>query len=245
MTRNRRIAIALTYGVLSHALFAVAVGFMVYALYEGLRVGLGPFHGTRAWIANTLLVIQFPLLHSYLLSDSGRKILAKLAPAELARDLAPTTFALISSLQVLATFALWSPSGIVLNEAHGATLWMFRVAFAASWVFLIKAINDAGLSNQTGFVGWSSVLRGRKPQFGEFPTHGLFRLCRQPVYLGFALTLWTGPVHTLDGLVLALTWTMYCVAGPLHKELRYLGWYGERFSRYRASVPYILPRLKS
>ncbi|MCC7015467.1 MAG: isoprenylcysteine carboxylmethyltransferase family protein [Planctomycetes bacterium] len=233
------------YGIASHAIFVVAVTFMVIALYNGLRIGRGPFHGTWAWLANTLLIVQFPLLHSYLLSAGGRKILARLAPADLGQDLAPTTFALISSLQVLATFALWSPSGIVLDEANGAWLWLFRASFAGSWLFLIKALNDAGLELQTGFVGWSSVLRGKRPEFGEFPTHGLFRLCRQPVYLGFALTLWTGPVHTLDGLVLALTWTTYCIAGPLHKELRYLGWYGERFSRYRASVPYILPRLRS
>jgi protein-S-isoprenylcysteine O-methyltransferase Ste14 len=244
MNRGRRFYFALLYGALSHLTFVVAVGFMVVGLYQGLRTGFGPFRGPHAWIANTLLVVQFPVLHSWLLSPSGRKLLARLAPADFGQDLAPTTFAWISSLQVLATFALWSPSGIVLDDASGASLWAFRAGFAASWLFLIKALGDAGLGLQTGFIGWTSVLRGRRTPFGDFPTRGLFRFCRQPVYLGFALTLWTGPVHTLDGLVLALTWTTYCVAGPLHKELRYLGWYGERFSRYRASVPYFLPRFK-
>lgn len=245
MSHKKRIFVALAYGLASHLLFLVAVSFMVVGLYSGLRTGQGPFSGPAAWLANAALVIQFPLLHSWLLSPNGRKLLARLAPSELGRDLAPTTFALIASLQVLLTFALWSPSGITLSDAHGAGLWIFRAAFAASWLFLIKALHDAGLELQTGYVGWLSVLRGKRPELPDFPTHGLFRMCRQPVYLGFALTLWTGPVHTLDGLLLALTWTMYCVAGPLHKELRYLGWYGERFSRYRAAVPYILPKLKS
>ena len=93
--------------------------------------------------------------------------------------------------------------------------------------------------------GLHGLVRGRPFRFGDFPTHGLFRFSRQPVYLGFALVLWTGPVHTLDGLLLAMTWSMYCVAAPLHKEFRYLSAYGERFSRYRSMVPYFLPRLRS
>ena len=245
MSRKRQVAAALAWGALNHGLFLIAITTMVAALYTGLAIGVGPFRGAHGWAANALLVAQFPILHSYLLSASGRQWLMRVAPRELARDLAPTTFTIFASLQVLATFALWSPSGITLWEASGPWLWASRAAFAGSWIFLVKALHDAGLAVQTGYLGWLSVVRGVKPAYGEFPTHGLFRRCRQPVYLAFAMTLWTGPVHTLDGLVLALTWSVYCVAAPLHKELRYLSLYGERFSRYRATVPYILPRIKS
>jgi protein-S-isoprenylcysteine O-methyltransferase Ste14 len=240
-----RIAIAVFYGVVTHLVFASAVVVMMIGLYDGMRIGFGTLRGSHVWLANAILVAQFPLMHSYLLSAGGRRVLAKLAPAGLGRDLAPTSFAFIASLQALATFLLWSPSGVTLGEPGGVLLWCFRASFAASWLFLIKALKDAGLGTQTGFVGWSSVVRGVKPRFGDFPTRGLFSMCRQPVYLGFALILWTGPVHTLDGLLLALPWTLYCVAGPLHKELRYLGWYGERFARYRAAVPYFFPRIKT
>jgi protein-S-isoprenylcysteine O-methyltransferase Ste14 len=230
--------------VVTHSAFVIAIGVTMVGLYHGMRTGLGRLHGPSAWLANAALVAQFPLVHSYLLSNGGRRVLARLAPAGLGRELAPTTFALIASVQLALTFLAWSPSGITLGDPGGVALWCFRAAFAASWWFLVRALKDAGLALQTGFIGWSSVVRGVDPAFGDFPTRGLFRVCRQPVYLGFALVLWTGPVHTLDGLLLALTWTMYCVAGPLHKELRYLGWYGERFSRYRTSVPYFLPRIK-
>jgi hypothetical protein len=245
MSRSKRVAIALAWGFTAHATFAVAVATMVFALYHGLRTGRGTLSGWSAWAANLALLAQFPLLHSWLLSASGRRWLARLAPAELARDLAPTTFALIGSLQVLATFALWSPIGPVLHEASGTALWLFRGLFAASWLFLVKALWDAGLGLQTGSIGWTAVLRGRPVEYGPFPTHGLFERCRQPVYLGFALTLWTGPVHTLDGLVLACAWTAYCVLGPLHKEARYLRLHGARFASYRQSIPYLLPRIKS
>ena len=80
------------------------------------------------------------------------------------------------------------------------------------------------------------------PRFGAFPTQGLFRWVRQPVYIGFALTLWTGPVWTPDRLVLALAWTAYCVTAPRLKERRMVRRHGENYARYQREVPYMLPR---
>jgi len=54
----------------------------------------------------------------------------------------------------------------------------------------------------------------------------------------------TGPVWTLDHLVIAILGTLYCVAGPARKERRYLGYYGERFERYRQLVPYWVPSMR-
>jgi protein-S-isoprenylcysteine O-methyltransferase Ste14 len=75
------------------------------------------------------------------------------------------------------------------------------------------------------------------------PTQGLFRLIRQPIYVAFALTLWTPPVWTPDQLVLAISLTAYCLLAPRLKERRFAARYGSRFERYRADVPYVLPRL--
>ena len=236
--------VAAGYGVVNHALFALAIAAMSAGLYSGLATGLGRLHGPAAWCANGALAAQFPLLHSFLLSKSGRGWLLRLAPRSIAADLSTTVFATLASVQVLATFALWSPSGVLLFEARGAWLVLSQVAFGASWLLLVVALHNAGLELQTGAIGWWSVLRGQRPSFGDFPTHGLFQRCRQPVYLAFALTLWTGPIRTLDGLLLALVWTTYCVVAPRHKEARYLQRYGERFARYRAQTPYILPRLR-
>ena len=245
MSRTRRAVTALAFGLADHALFAGAITAMVWSLYGGLSIGVGRLHGLAALAGNALLALQFPLLHSAMLTQRGRSLLTRLAPRELGRDLAPTTFAALASVQLLATFLLWSPSGVVLHRASGAALWVWRGLFAASWVFLVKALFDARLSVQTGSIGWTSVLRGRSPAYGSFPTHGLFRVCRQPVYLAFALTLWTGPVLTLDRLALALTWTAYCAVGPLHKERRYVAWFGDSYSSYRQRVPYILPRVRT
>ncbi|MCL4693064.1 MAG: DUF1295 domain-containing protein [Candidatus Hydrogenedentes bacterium] len=236
---------AVVFGLLTHAVFAVSVLVMVFGLYSGLRSGHGHLHGWWAALGNALLIAQFPLVHSFLLSKRGRTLLARLAPRDMGANLAPTTYVLAASLQLLATFELWSPSGITLFDPAGGVRWLFLALFVASWIFLIKALTDSGLALQTGYLGWSSVARGKRLDYGDFPQHGLFKLIRHPVYLGFALVLWTAPIHTLDGVVLAALWTVYCVAGPLLKESRFHAWYGERYARYQDAVPYMLPWRKS
>lgn len=238
-TGPSRWLIALTYGVAAHSLFLIGVGAMLLNLHEGMRWSLGTARGTAALIANALLVLQFPIVHSLLLGRRGFGVLKRLAPAGFGADLATTTFAAIAAVQLIVTFLLWTPSGVVWFEPRGATAVVMNGLYAASWIFLMKALWDAGLPLQTGSLGWTSVLRGRRPEFAPFPTRGLFSVCRQPVYLGFALTLWTGPVWTPDRLALAIGWTAYCLVGPRFKERRYLKRYGEEFRRYQAAVPYM------
>jgi protein-S-isoprenylcysteine O-methyltransferase Ste14 len=217
---------------------------MLAGLYLGLAPGRGGLRGPAAWAADGLLLAGFAGLHSFLLGERGRRVLVRLAPPGLGADLACTTFVWIGSLQILLLFAAWSPLGSVWWEPHGALRVGWSAAYAAAWIFLLRAMSDAGLALQTGFLGWSAVARGRKPEFGEFPIRGCFRFVRQPVYLAFALTLWTGPVWTPDHLLVALGWTAYCALGPLLKERRYLRIYGMAFQRYRERVPYWLPALR-
>lgn len=236
---------AIVFGLITHAVFSLSVIMMVLGLYSGLRSGHGRLHGWWAVAGDALLIAQFPIIHSFLLSQRGRSLLARIAPPGIGSDLVPTTYVLVASLQLLATFELWSPSGITLLDSSGGVRWLFMVLFVASWVFLVKALTDSGLALQTGYIGWSSVASGKRPNYGDFPQHGLFRLIRHPVYLGFALVLWTAPVHTLDGVVLAGVWTLYCAVGPLFKESRFRKWHGERYARYRDAVPYMLPWRKN
>jgi hypothetical protein len=246
MRRSTRRTIAVVWAVASLSAFAAGVAAMLVALHEGLTAGIvarGTLRGTAAVIANGLLVLQFPLLHSALLTRHGQHLLARLAPRGCGRTLVPTSFSAIGSLQLVATFLLWSPSGIVLHAASGAARAAWELLYAASWIFLVKALCDARLAVQTGACGWIALLRERPVEFGGFPTRGTFRLCRQPVYLAFAATLWTGPVHTLDSVALALVWTAYCVVGPLHKEARYRRWHGARYALWSSTIPYLLPRL--
>jgi len=129
---------------------------------------------------------------------------------------------------------LWTPSGIVWWRAEGAAFWAISAAYAASWLVLGKASFDAGAEVQSGALGWMSLLARIKPVFPEMPTQGLYRVIRQPIYVAFALTLWTVPVWTPDQLALAVCSTACCLAAPRFKERRFAARYGD--------VPYLVPR---
>lgn len=236
-----RILLAFGFGVLCHALFAVAVLSMVLAMFFGLSQSFGTVPWPWAILANAALIVQFPLAHSILLTKRGNGILNRLIPGPHGATLATTTYAIIASAQLLALFTLWTPSGIIWWQAEGAIFWAISTAYAAAWLILSKASFDAGAEVQSGALGWMSLMARIRPVFPDMPTQGLFRLIRQPIYVAFALTLWLVPVWTPDQLALAVCYTAYCLFAPRLKERRFAARYGARFDAYKATVPYILP----
>ena len=239
-----RIALALGMGLLCHTLFAAAVLAMMVAMFFGLSRSFGTTSGLWAVAANAALIVQFPLVHSLLLTRRGGQWLTRLIPGPHGATLATTSYAIVASAQLLALFAFWTPSGIVWWRAEGAAFWAISALYAASWLLLIKASFDAGAEVQSGALGWMSLVARIRPVFPDMPTQGLFRLIRQPIYVAFALTLWTVPVWTPDQLALAVSYTAYCLLAPRLKERRFAGRYGDLFDRYRGRVPYALPCLK-
>ncbi|WP_434051289.1 MAG: isoprenylcysteine carboxylmethyltransferase family protein [Roseibium sp.] len=238
-----RIFLALASGALCHADFALAVIAMMSAMFHGMQIGLGTVPWPWAAAVNLFLILQFPLVHSVLLTAAGRRFLARIVPGPHGAVLSTTTYATIASAQLLALFALWTPSGIIWWQAEGTAFWVLCATYGAAWLLLIKASFDAGAEVQSGALGWMSLMAKVRPVFPDMPDEGLFRLMRQPIYLAFALTLWTVPVWTPDQLVLATLLTGYCILAPLLKERRFAAAYGARFKAYRARVPYMLPRL--
>lgn len=238
-----RIALALAYGVTCHLLFAAAVVAMIIAMFFGMSESWGTLPTPWSYAANAILILQFPLTHSLLLGPRGRRFLSRLAPSGHGSTLSTTTYATIASVQLLLLFTLWTPTGIVWWQAEGPMFWVICAAYATAWLLLIKASYDAGAEVQSGALGWMSLVQKIKPVFPDMPTAGLFRLIRQPIYLSFALTLWTVPVWTPDQLFLATTLTAYCILAPRRKEKRFEALYGERFERYRRNTPYMVPRL--
>ncbi len=236
--------VAVLAAIVSQAVFLGAVGSMALALAHGLQIGRGNLIGSPALAANLLLVAQFPLLHSGLLSKRGRHYLPRWRGGSNGRKLDPTVYAAVAAAQLLATFWAWSPSGIVWHRPHGGLGVVQWCLFGGAWAFLLRALTDAGLALQTGAAGWLALWRGQPVDYGGMPERGLFRVCRQPIYLGFAMVLFAAPTWSPDMLLLACGWGLYCVVGPLHKEARWRARYPERFAAYRAAVPYLLPRFK-
>lgn len=236
---------ALGYGLASHTLFLASVAAMFWSLYNGLHLSLLHLHGGTAALVNLLLLLQFALGHTLLLSDRGRRFMTRLAPLGLGPALSTTIFAGLASLQLLATFLFWSSSDTVWWAPEGSIKIVLSVLYGISWLLLAKSMGDAGLDTQVGILGWRSIWRGEKPVYRPFARTGMFRYSRQPIYSSFTLILWTAPVWTPDHLVVALLWSAYCVLAPLLKEKRYRQWYGAAFERYQNRVPYWFPAAKN
>ena len=169
---NRRRLTALGYGLLCHTTFALGVGSMMAAMYFGMSRSLGTFPSPWSWLANAFLLLQFPLIHSLLLTTRGRRVLDRLAPGGAGATLSTTTYATVASVGVLALFALWTPSGVIWWRASGAAQVLLTAAYAASWLLLGKAMADAGLSVQTGSLGWRALFAGRQPVYPPMPVTG-------------------------------------------------------------------------
>ncbi|MEM1372075.1 MAG: hypothetical protein AAGG72_07600, partial [Pseudomonadota bacterium] len=238
-----QMALALLWAGLCHTIFAAAVLSMITAMWFGMTIGFGTVPAPLSWLVNLLLLLQFPLVHSILLTASGRRILGKLAPLGAGSTLATTTYAIIASLQLLSLFLLWTPSGIVWWQAEGWALGFVAVLYTCSWLLLMKASWDAGAEVQSGMLGWASLFRGVKPKFPPMPTGGLFRVVRQPIYVSFALTTWFVSVWTPDQLMVATILTAYCLIGPLAKEKRFTAMFGGKWLDYKKDKPYWFPNL--
>ena len=239
-----RIALALTFGAVCHAIFTLAVMAMIAAMFFGMSASFGAVPPPWSHLVNALLLVQFPLAHSVLLTTRGGKWLLKLAPRDHAATLMTTTYAIIASVQLLLLFALWTPSGVIWWRAEGVVFWLMCGLYASAWALLIKASYDAGAEVQSGALGWMSLMAKIRPVFPDMPTGGLFRIIRQPIYVSFALTLWTVPVWTPDQLAVAFTLTAYCLLAPMLKERRFDARYGPRFAAYKSRVPYAVPKLR-
>lgn len=237
-----RPAAALAHAAVCHVLFVVAVAAMAVNLHGGMRLGLGPRGGLAVpW--DLMLVAQFGLGHSFLLTRRGARVLRALAPAGVDSTLDTTVFATLASLQVLLVFGFWAPLPVAPVPLTGAAAGAATAVALLAWLTLGAAMAEAGLGVQLGTVGWWALLRGRPPRYPEgFPRTGLHAWCRHPIYLAFAVALWAGPIHSLDRVLLGLPLTAYCLLAPRRKERRMLARHGAEYAAYRAATPAFLPR---
>jgi protein-S-isoprenylcysteine O-methyltransferase Ste14 len=238
----RHRAVAAIYGGVCHLLFVLAVGVMMGNLYAGLRwrAEAGSIGGALAWDA--LLLVQFPVLHSLFLTRWGARTLRRLAPRALGATLDTTLYATLASAQVLLLFGLWRPIPGPVLAVDGLPGGLLSAAFVAGWLLLVVAMREAGLGVQTGATGWTAIWRGDRPRYPRgFASEGLHGACRHPIYAAFILILWSGPLWSLDRLLLAVPLTAYCAIGPRLKERRYLARHGAVYADYLARTPWLPP----
>ena len=79
-------------------------------------------------------------------------------------------------------------------------------------------------------------------KFPDMPCRGLFKIIRHPIYFSFCVILWVSPYLTVDKVVVASLYSLYCFLAPLLKEKRFIKIYGDRFRNYQLQTPYFFPK---
>ena len=233
--------ISILYGSVCHIIFVISGICMFWVLYNGFTVSLGSVRQPLSIVINIFLLLQFPILHSFLLTNSGRRVLRFFAPRNYAKTLETTIYATIASIQLLLLFLLWTPSEIIIYDLQYPFNVLNSLLFILGWVLLGISSIQAGYKVQTGSLGWISMYLSEKPKFPPMPVNGLFKLMRQPIYFSFCIVLWTSPTMTLDLFFLAFFYSLYCYFSPLLKEKRFTKLYGEAFLNYKKNTPYFFP----
>ena len=238
---SKRWMIAVLYGLVCHIIFTASVLTMLVAMFFGMSQSLGKIPAPYSYFVNLLLLLQFPLAHSFLLSSKGKKYLLYFSPKDYSKTLAPTIFALLAATQLFLLFFFWTPTQIKIWEPSGTSYFVMCTLYSSSWLLLIWASIDAGAELQSGALGWMSLAQNKTPKFPDLPTLGLFKFIRQPIYASFALTTWTTPNWTADQLLIAVVFTAYCIIAPKFKEKRFEKRFGKKFTDYQSEVPYMVP----
>lgn len=234
--------LALLLGIVCHISFIIGIGCMAYMLYFGVTRSIYPFpYGGRA--VNLLLLIQFPVIHSFLLSRRGQRLLTSLFPKGYGKAFSITIYSTIASFQILVLFGCWKPDPEVWYAPSGVLLTIWTSAYVLSWILLACSILEAGPEVQTGYLGWSSIFFRRPLRFPPLATTGLHALIRHPIYLSFALVVLTGPFWGFDHLVLAGIILPYCIFGPILKEQRIRSRIGNEYNEYAKRTPYMAPKV--
>lgn len=222
-------------GVTAH----VVLGMTVWYLFDFFRGGepatSADSVGARfaPLVGDSLLALQFAVLHSLLLWRGVRDRLERFIP----RLLYGCFFALMTCASLLLAISAWQPIPVVYWHLQGTPETIVSLGHLLGWVGLVYTMSLTGLGYQTGSTPFWAWLRRREPPRRRFEPRGVYHLLRHPVYLCVLVLVWVTPVLTLDRLVLGIWWTLYVFIGSYLKDRRLEFYLGERYRAYEAQVP--------
>ncbi len=233
----------LAYGAVSYlvflAVFVYAIGF-IGNFYTPTSLDAEPTRPmVEALLINLGLLLLFSLQHSRMARRGFKKHRMTIFPQAAERS----TYVLFSSVALAVLMALWQPVGGLCWDLTGeagrialVTLYILGWAIVLVSTFLINHFDLFGLAQV-----WAH-FRGRQYRYPAFRTPGLYRLVRQPLYVGWIIVAWATPTMTLAHAVFALVVTVYVVAAIQLEEQDLVHSRGADYVRYRNQVPMLIPR---
>jgi protein-S-isoprenylcysteine O-methyltransferase Ste14 len=237
----QRIAV-FAYGVGAYlcflATFLYAIGFL--GGFGVPRTIDGPREGSLA--VDLALLALFALQHSAMARPGFKRWWTRFVPVEAERS----TYVLFSSAALALLFWQWRPLGGSVWEVESPVgRALVHAAFAAGW---LGVLSTTFLINHFDLFGLRQVwlhLRGVPYTPLRFATPGPYRYVRHPLYVGWIVAFWATPTMSVAHLVFALAATGYILAAIPFEERDLVAVHGERYARYRRSVPMLIPAARA
>jgi protein-S-isoprenylcysteine O-methyltransferase Ste14 len=230
------------YGVASYlvflGVFVYAIGFIGGFLTPTTLDGPPNRPLAEALAIDLALLAAFALQHSGMARPAFKRWWTQVVPEAAERS----TYVLLSSLALVALFALWEPiGGVVWTAPEGFArsavlgLYFFGWMLLLYTTFLIDHFDLFGLAQV-----WRHLRRQsyRPPQFR---TPSVYRLVRHPLYVGWLVIFWAAPVMTVAHLVFAVMTTAYILIAIRLEERDLVSVFGGEYVEYRRRTPMLIP----
>lgn len=234
--------LSLAYGLICYGLFHLsflyAIGFLGgFVVPKTVNSGAAP-NPVGAVTVNALLLGLFAVQHSVMARPGFKRAWTNVVPEHLERS----TYVLLSSLVLLFIFAFWQPLPTALWDTTGT--WAEPVLWGIFGLGWLTVVLSSSLIDHFSLFGLSQVwayFQGEPYSAPDFQVTGLYRYVRHPIMFGFVLAFWAIPVMTIGHTLFAGLSTGYIIVGVLLEERDLMDRFGERYARYRASTPMLIP----
>lgn len=232
----------LAYGVVAYlAVLVIALymsGFLgsfivPKAINDGAQTPLA-----EAIFVNLLLILAFAVQHTIMARPAFKCWWTQFVPKPIERS----TFVLLASAILAVTFWQWRPiPGVLWSVENTVIRSVIFTLFMLGWVFVFYS---SFLINHFDLFGLRQVFLHFKNQPYkpvQMKVVSLYRLVRNPLMLGFFISVWATPLMTYGHLLFAASMTAYIFAGIQFEERTLSHELGSVYQAYRRRTPMLFP----
>lgn len=241
-TEPMKRVLTLTYGIICYLIFLVVFSYSV-PFIGGFGVSKTIDSGTETgfWTAiliNTGLLGLFAIQHSGMARTGFKEWWTGIVPESIERS----TYVLFASGALALVMWQWRPLPATVWDVEAVwaqnALW---TSFGLGWLIVLGTTFIISHWHLFGLKQVHAHYKEEPLAEPRFQVRSLYQYVRHPLYLGFLIAFWSTPHMTVGHLLFAGGASGYIVIGALLEERDLLARFGERYRRYRARVPMLLP----